>query len=56
MEREAPNSIGLTLSIVSGQIIEISGGNTVSTCMYGLLVLCQSLRNSGENERGLRAV
>lgn len=50
------NSIGLTLSIGSGQISEISGSNTLSTCMYyGLLVLCDSLRNLGEHECGLRA-
>lgn len=56
MEREAPSSIGLTWRIVSGQITEISGSNTVSTCMYyGLLVLCDSLRISGEHEHGLRA-
>lgn len=47
----------LGLSIVSGRITEISGSNTVSACTYGgLSVLRDSLRSSGEHERGSRAV
>lgn len=49
MEREAPNSIGLTLSIISGQITEISGSNSVDVHVLQAAWCCVILWGIREN-------